>query len=236
MPNLMTAPVETHLPASTGQGAFERSQRAFLAAPLLLMLATLAVFRLAMALGGERVALYTGFGFYWLLGGIALPLLLIGREGYAAVFARPRVRWSIALGVGVVLLVGSVAFGLLFAFPSLFPVDSNTLLVGLTLYALVNGTLEEVFWRGVFLRRFPTSFTLGVLYPAFLFAAWQLVPWSVFPNWPITADMVLMVAVPLGLLYNWVAWHTGSIRWTVLAHVLTNLSGLGALLLLGPAR
>jgi membrane protease YdiL (CAAX protease family) len=58
----------------------------------------------------------------------------------------------------------------------------------------------------------------------------------VFPNWPIPFDAVLMVTVPIGLLYNWVAWHTGSIRWTVYAHVLTNLSGIGALVLLGPIR
>jgi membrane protease YdiL (CAAX protease family) len=208
----------------------------FAVAPLGLMLATLVVFRAAQAVGGDRAALFAGFGFYWLLGGVVLPLLLIGRDGYAAVFARRKVRWSVALVTAVLLLIASVAFALLFAFPALFPVESNAVLVGLAAYALVNGTLEEVFWRGVFLRRFPASLTFGVIYPAILFGTWQLVPWSVFPNWPVPADMVLMVTVPLGLLYNWVAWHTGSIRWTVLAHVLTNMSGLGAMVLFGPIR
>ena len=209
--------------------------RTFLLAPVVLALSTLAVFRMAVPLAGEGPGHVIGFAFYWVFGGVALPLALIGRDGYAVLFARRPVRWTVALVAASVLLALPVAFGFLFVFPSLFPVDSGGVLLGIAAYALVNGTLEEVFWRGIFARRFPRNAWLGVLYPATAFALWQLVPWSVFPMWPhLPAVAILGVALPTGLLYNWVAWRTGSIRWTVASHVLTNLSGIGAMLIFGP--
>jgi hypothetical protein len=33
----------------------------------------------------------------------------------------------------------------------------------------------------------------------------------------------------LGLCWGWIAYHTGSIRWTVVSHVLLDFAGLGAL-------
>ena len=98
--------------------------------------------------------------------------------------------------------------------------------------ALVNGTLEEVFWRGLFIAPFRTNRWLGVVYPGVMFGIWQLVPWSLFDSWfrpPV--HILLVVSIPMGLLYAWVAQRTGSIRWTTVAHVLTNLSGIGALLI-----
>jgi membrane protease YdiL (CAAX protease family) len=35
-----------------------------------------------------------------------------------------------------------------------------------------------------------------------------------------------------GLQWGWVAWRTGSIRWTTVSHVLFDFSGLGARLYL----
>jgi membrane protease YdiL (CAAX protease family) len=209
--------------------------RTFVLAPIVLILATLAVFNVALSLAGARLAHLIGFTFYWVFGGVVLPLALIGRDGFAVLFAQRPVRWSIPLAIMLVLLALPVAFGFLFVFPSLFPVDRNVILLGVAAYALVNGTLEEVFWRGVFARRFPSNVWMGVLYPALMFALWQLVPWSVFPTWPVMPALaVFAVALPVGLIYNWVAWRTGSIRWTVLSHVLTNLSGIGALLIFAP--
>lgn len=209
--------------------------RFFLIAPVVLIIATYAVFRLLTPIAGERIASFAGFGFYWLLGGIVMPVTLIGRDGIAALFTRrpgPRgLRFTIAL----VLLAVPVVFGFLFALPAILPFATGATLAGLAAYAVVNGTLEEVFWRGTFARRFPSNPWLGVLYPAVLFSLWQLVPWAMFPTLlQVPAFIVLGVVLPVGLLYNWVAWWTGSIHWTVLSHVLTNLSGIGAMVIFGP--
>jgi membrane protease YdiL (CAAX protease family) len=195
------------------------------------------VFKGAVSLAGEQLGHLTGFMFYWVLGGIVLPITLVGRDGYGALFAARPTRYSIPLIAMLVLLAAPIVFGFLFVFPSLFPLDSTLVLVGIAGYAMVNGTLEEVFWRGVFARRFPANAWLGVIYPGVMFGLWQLVPWMVFPTWPVLpAWVILAVAIPVGLLYNWVAWRTQTIRWTAIAHVLTNLSGIGALLIFSPGR
>jgi len=209
--------------------------RAFLIAPVVLIVATYVVFRLFTPIAGERIASFTGFGFYWLLGGIVMPVTLIGRHGIAELFARRPVPRSVRFTIALVLLAVPVVFGFLFAFPAILPFATGATLLGLAAYAVVNGTLEEVFWRGVFARRFPSNPWLGMMYPAVLFSLWQLVPWAVFPTLlHVPAFIVLGVALPVGLLYNWVAWRTGSIHLTVLSHVLTNLSGVGAMVIFGP--
>lgn len=81
---------------------------------------------------------------------------------------------------------------------------------------------------------FPKGIWLGYLYPALGFAAWHLTPLSVRPSaMPGGAGGFAAGALFLGLCWGWVAWRTGSIRWTVVSHVLTDFLGLGALVYLG---
>jgi membrane protease YdiL (CAAX protease family) len=206
-----------------------------LVSPAILILATLAVFQVTKPVTTQWVTHLTGFAFYWSVGGIIIPLILLGRDGYASLFARASVKWSLALRLGVPALFIPAAFGFLFVFPYLFPGESNLLIPGLVLYALLNGTFEEVFWRGLFVRHFRGNPWLGVVYPAVLFGLWQLVPWALFDWWlRPPPEIVLAVAIPVGLLFSWVAYRTGSIRWTVVAHVLANLAGVGALVIFAP--
>ena len=208
-----------------------RSRPLHLLSPIVLVLIVIATFRAAIAMFGEHTGQLAGFGVYWLLGGLVFPLLILGGSGYAELFAPRHVQWTKPLRVAAALLAVPAAFGFLFVFPYLFPMDDFQVLAAVAAYALVNGTLEEVFWRGTFATAFKTNPWLGVVYPAMAFGIWQLVPWMFFPTWPLVPALVVFgVAFGVGLLYNWVAWRTGTIRWTAISHVLTNLSGIGALL------
>jgi hypothetical protein len=101
------------------------------------------------------------------------------------------------------------------------------------LIALVNATLEELLWRGAYVRAFPKRIWLGYLYPALGFALWHLAPLSVRPSaMPGGAASFVAGAFILSLCWGWIAWWTGSIRWTVVSHILLDLSGLGALVYL----
>ena len=212
-----------------------RPRHVFVVAPLFLIATTYAVFQLLMPVAGETAAYFAGFAFYWLIGGIVLPLLLIGRDGVASVFARRTRALSPGFAAALVLLAASVVFGFLFTFPYIFPVESGATLASLAAYAIVNGTCEEIFWRGTFAHRFPSNRWFGLFYPAVIFSFWHLIPWLVFPPFlHVSALAVLAAVFPMALVYQWVAWSTGSIRWTVLAHVLTNMSGLGAMVIFGP--
>jgi membrane protease YdiL (CAAX protease family) len=103
-------------------------------------------------------------------------------------------------------------------------------------FALVNGVLEEVFWRGLFARVFPDDAVRGVLYPALVFALWHvwLLPrWSVAAP-PVPSLPVFGAALGIGLVYGWVAWRTGSVRWTAASHVLLNAAGASAVFAVRP--
>jgi membrane protease YdiL (CAAX protease family) len=206
-----------------------------LVSPAILILATLAVFQVTKSVTSEWVTHLTGFAFYWSVSGIIIPMILLGRQGYASLFTRAPVTWSAGLRLGVMGLFIPAAFGFLFVFPYLFPGEKNLLIPGLVLYALLNGTFEEVFWRGLFIKQFRGNFWLGVVYPGVLFGIWQLVPWALFEWWlRPPPEIVLAVGIPFGLLFGWVAYRTGSIRLTVMAHVLANLAGVGALVIFAP--
>lgn len=98
------------------------------------------------------------------------------------------------------------------------------------LIAIVNAFFEELLWRGVYVRLFPGRFAAGWLYPAAVFALWHLAPTSVRGS----AGVMVAGAAHLGLVYGWVAYRTGTFRYTIPAHALVNGMGLSfALLALG---
>ena len=230
-----TAPAPASRSPQASESRVTPSSRWLLVSPLLVIAATAAVFQITRSQTANPRAQLAGFVFYWAIIGVVLPLLFLGRRGYVELFAARPMEWNTTLRAVLVVLFLPAAYGFLFAFPMLFPAESSWLLPSLALYALVNGTTEEVYWRGLFMSRFPTTFASGVLYPATCFAAWQLVPWSLFHSWLRPAPvLVFLVALCAGLFYNWFAWRTRSIKWTIMAHVLTNLSGIGALLLFAP--
>jgi membrane protease YdiL (CAAX protease family) len=226
-----TAPPATTVDAATGRTL----QRWTLFAPVLVILTSFAIFRLTKSTSTDRVVQLTGFAFYWIAGGIVFPLVLLGRRGYGALLERRDVTWNARLVWGVVALFLPALFGFFFAFPYMFPAESALLLPGLAVYALLNGTFEEVFWRGLFLEQFRGDPWRGIVYPSVMFGAWQLVPWALFDSWLRPPAVVLLaLSIAVGLLFGWVAQRTGSIRWTVMAHVLMNLSGIGAFVIFGP--
>jgi hypothetical protein len=68
---------------------------------------------------------------------------------------------------------------------------------------LVNGSLEEILWRGVYTRKFPGQVLTGYLYPALAFGLWHL---SFFPSDQGSVVFALGVTF-LGAGYGWVAWR-----------------------------
>jgi membrane protease YdiL (CAAX protease family) len=97
------------------------------------------------------------------------------------------------------------------------------------LIALVNGSLEELLWRGAYVSVFPESWFFGLFYPAIGFAVWHFAPQAVFPSRAPGGNLALVVVAGLvGLMWGWVALQSGSILWTTVSHVLFDFSGLGA--------
>jgi membrane protease YdiL (CAAX protease family) len=103
------------------------------------------------------------------------------------------------------------------------------------LLAIVNGTLEEVLWRGTYLAFFPESLWWSRLYPAIGFAIWHFAPQSVFRNKAPGGNLSLVVVAGIvGLMWAWVAGSTGTLLWVTISHILFDFSGLGGRLYFAP--
>lgn len=91
------------------------------------------------------------------------------------------------------------------------------------LLALINGTLEELFWRGAFISQFLHSFRFAVLYPLVLFTAWHislgLIKGASFHGGIFA---LLAGAAIMGLLWGWLTWKTKSIYLSTLSHIGVN--------------
>jgi membrane protease YdiL (CAAX protease family) len=97
----------------------------------------------------------------------------------------------------------------------------------------VNAFVEEVFWRGIFIRLWPSDPVRGWLWPAVGFALWHFAPQAIHRSSLGTVPFVL-ASLALGLSFGWVAWRSGTLRWVTPAHVLVDGSGIRSALFFLP--
>ena len=95
---------------------------------------------------------------------------------------------------------------------------------------LLNGAIEEMYWRGLYLLEYPNDAKIGFLLSTILFGAWHTSLW--FARGVVYTDgfpALVGGAFGLGLLWAWVARTNGNLRAVIPAHILTNLFALTAL-------
>ncbi len=144
--------------------------------PGLLVPSCWTVFHFGARFLGPAAGYLAGFVFYWLIWCLGVPLALLGRRGLIGLFTEERPLFGRANALPAALLVStSLVTLVLCTLPALGTADWGPFLVHLPLTVL-NGVLEEVLWRGLYVRAFPDNCWFGVLYPALGFAAWHLAP------------------------------------------------------------
>ena len=156
------------------------------------------------------------FGFMIAFGG--------GREAIRRWLQAPQGGWSWAV---LAMVVGLIPLSVFLLGWKLFP--SAWIVAAWLLFALINPFLEEGYWRGLLLdstKNWPGW--LGVLYSTFFFAI----------NHPLTIGVysianrhpvVLISTIIMGLAWAVVYRRTRSLRWTIIAHMLTDLLNLSIL-------
>ena len=210
----------------TGTPAGSRGARILtLAIPLVVPVGMWALFGTLARRLGQRRGYLAGFGCYW-AGCYLVPAALLGRRRALALLREPagplpRPRW-LAAAVLLVPPLGGAATELV---PALDGADLAQLATAGAL-AAVNATGEELLWRGLFVASFPDDPVRGWLWPAAGFTAWHLAPVSV--HRPRRPGAFLAGSALVGAGMGWVAWRTGSLRWTLPAHLATDANGLSA--------
>lgn len=158
---------------------------------------------------------------YWL--GFCIPVIAFhvrGRRG--PLLFSEKLAWRDWWIPGLLLLqVGIVAL-LAFVPNTALLTTHAAMLAGLV--GIINGPLEEIAWRGGFMTRFANRPRLGFVLGWLLYVAWHL-PLLLSHGIVFDGGWLALVggAAVLGLLWSWIAWRTGSVFWTAIAHALTNV-------------
>lgn len=195
--------------------------------PVFALLTSFAVLQSAVFAFGQRAGFAVGLAFYWIVWCLLLPLAILGGDGFTQIFARSRDELRLREAL---LLMFPPVVGFSTIFPLLLWMGNGQLFLAAGIIALINGTLEEVLWRGTYLQVFGDRLWGGLLYPALGFGLWHVAPIAAHWSWsPARALLIAASAGIVGLCYGAVARHTRSIRWTIMSHVLMNFAGLGVL-------
>lgn len=104
--------------------------------------------------------------------------------------------------------------------------------------AVLNGTAEELLWDGLYAAVFSERWDLGVAYPTIAFSLWHLAPQTFHPP-SMGSGPFLLSALLIGLCWGLVAWRTGTVRWTIVSHVMLvriRVRGTGVFALTMPGR
>lgn len=175
---------------------------------------------LTQALGGHAGYL-ASLVIYWL--GFCLPVIAIHvwRQRGPRLFSE-KLAWRDWWVPGLLVLQMGL-IGLVAVVPNTSMLTTHGAMLAAVI-GLLNGSLEEAAWRGGFMTRFADRPRLGLWLGWLLFTAWHI-PLALSHGIVFDGGWVALLggAAALGLLWNWIAWRTGSVFWVSIAHVLTNV-------------
>jgi membrane protease YdiL (CAAX protease family) len=170
---------------------------------------------------------------YW--GTMALIIWFLGdKQSLSRWFARSQgSKWWLLLA----LAMGLISFPLLF-FPNIHVMKPISLVVAWFLFAVVNSTCEEAYWRGFLLdetSHLPRAF--GVIHSTIFFTAIHPLMLGVFskinrfdPAHPTALIPFWIILVILSLAFSLLYLKTKSLRLPILAHFLSDLGNLSIFL------
>lgn len=89
--------------------------------------------------------------------------------------------------------------------------------------SLVNGTIEEVYWRGLYLVEYKENTRIGLWLATFLFGVWHISLYTISEiSYGGFAPLVFGAAF-MGLLWAFCSRKLQSIVWSILGHIAVNI-------------
>ena len=195
--------------------------------PFGLIFSTTIVFTFLSKRLGKDASYLLGFIFYWIIWCVVVPLLYLGKDGFLSLFVDEtpllsRPNWLAAVLWAFITLVSLIMYG-----KSFIQAPLTLILIAIPM-ATINGVCEELLWRGLYVRAFPDNFWLAILFPAIGFALWHLVPLQIFSDG--NKFQFILSTFFLGLAYGFIAYKTGSAKWTAISHSFNGILALSGYL------
>lgn len=166
-------------------------------------------------------------GVYWLVYCLPVGFFLLGGESMKDLLS---FRLRGAIWVPVVVLAQPVGYALYSLPQELFAVPISTIAAAVAI-AAVNGPLEEIAWRGAYLKASGGNVVVQAV-GVWIFAFWHapLLLASGMDFGTFAAAKLLGGSFLLGSLWAFVTWRTGAIGWPIVGHVLTNVIAFSLLI------
>jgi len=203
-----------------------------LASPILVVFIGHFAARLFLSLFGDWAWLGSSLT-YW--GSLILIIWLLGdKQSLRNWFSKSQgSKWWVVLALGM----GLISFPLLF-FPNIQVMKPVGLVILWFLFAVVNSTCEEAYWRGFLLdetNQVPRAF--GVIYSTIFFTLIHPLMLGVFsitnrfnPAHPTALIPFWIILVTLSLAFSLLYLKTKSLRLPILSHFLSDLGNLSIFL------
>ena len=195
--------------------------------PFLLLPVMVVIFTLFSRWLGAQAGYLFGFAFYWLVWCLLVPRWLLGRAEFGRILSDRAPLFSRANWLAALLWL-AVTLTAVFMYAGEFLRAPLTLILLAIPLATTNGFCEEILWRGLYTRLFAGNFWLAGLWPALGFAVWHFAPQTVFPAENVSGFVISTFF--LGLVYGFVAYRTGSARWTAVSHSVSGILASGGYL------
>jgi membrane protease YdiL (CAAX protease family) len=187
-------------------------------APPILLACMYPIFQfLAGALANDRIAWYLGLAIYWLIWGALFPLLMIGFQNIKELIRPQKISGKVLLLLAVPL-VGAIGAKLV---PGMGSYEKESILLAILVVstAFGNGFFEELLWRGVYTKLFPTNLFFRMIWPGVWFGLWHYIPVSI-SNGELTGLIGMMVGpMMMGLYFSYITKKTSTLWWAIVAHV-----------------
>lgn len=187
-------------------------------APPILLACMYPIFQfLAGALANDRIAWYLGLAIYWLIWGALFPLLMIGFQNIKELIRPQKISGKVLLLLAVPL-IGAIGAKLV---PGMGSYEKESILLAILVVstAFGNGFFEELLWRGVYTKLFPTNLFFRMIWPGVWFGLWHYIPVSI-SNGELTGLIGMMVGpMMMGLYFSYLTKKTNTLWWAIVAHV-----------------
>jgi len=215
-PNLISIYTEQINSRILGGLADKRGTIAFIIPPILIAIMYPIFNSLAGVLANDTIVWYLGLLNYWLIWGLVLPVILIGKKDMIALIRPQRPKIKILLPMSVILL-GALA-AKLFVPGMEYEKQNVWILILLLSTCFGNGFFEELLWRGVYYKLFPASIFYRMIWPSIWFGIWHFVPVSIHNNQ--LTGLIGMIAGPImmGLVLSYMTKKANTLWWAIVAH------------------
>ena len=176
---------------------------------------TFIIFQLFNILIGGLKGYLFAFIIYWLICIIAAVLIIKGKCKFTELYKVPvtniKISYLISICIAFIPVIATFSVSFLKAYHSL----TSVILVLLVGAAIINGFVEELFWRGAYFAIFNRRIGLAFVYPTVFFVVWHISLYF-YAGIKYQGGLFPLVggAAIMGTIWAWSVWKQKTLLFT----------------------